>query len=375
MKKILLVCILAIGMTACAQNQVITKKLQLNNVPNGLSTDKVMVIGTDKVVKQILSTNLKVVDTTAVHKTGPETITGTKTIVTTGEAVVGLQNNVSNDAFGNKTTLNSGGTAFSVTNNSTGTGFASNTTTAGTGYNFLGKNNGADTFKVNKLGDITGNSIIKTGGTSSQVLLADGTTGIMPTPVNESNLMHLTGNETFSGIKTIDGTSFLNYINGINTNSSRLIRLTNQNSSVGATCLEIANLASSPSTGIYIANTSNGRGEEIANNGTGVGKYISNTSTGYAQWINNSGTGVALRLQGQTSSTGKLLSIINNITETANITKEGNVTANSFKITALNTGPATASSTGIVGEIRYDADYMYLCTATDTWKRSALTTW
>ncbi len=37
--------------------------------------------------------------------------------------------------------------------------------------------------------------------------------------------------------------------------------------------------------------------------------------------------------------------------------------------------PATASSTGIVGDIRYDADYVYICIATDTWKRAALTTW
>ena len=37
--------------------------------------------------------------------------------------------------------------------------------------------------------------------------------------------------------------------------------------------------------------------------------------------------------------------------------------------------PATASSTGSAGDIRYDADYVYICIATDTWKRAALTTW
>jgi hypothetical protein len=39
------------------------------------------------------------------------------------------------------------------------------------------------------------------------------------------------------------------------------------------------------------------------------------------------------------------------------------------------TAPATASSTGTAGDIRYDADYIYVCTATDTWKRAAITTW
>ena len=37
--------------------------------------------------------------------------------------------------------------------------------------------------------------------------------------------------------------------------------------------------------------------------------------------------------------------------------------------------PATASSTGTAGDIRYDASYIYICTATDTWKRAAISTW
>jgi len=52
-----------------------------------------------------------------------------------------------------------------------------------------------------------------------------------------------------------------------------------------------------------------------------------------------------------------------------------NVTASQFKLNALNTAPASATATGVLGEIRYDANYMYVCTATNTWKRSALTTW
>ena len=42
---------------------------------------------------------------------------------------------------------------------------------------------------------------------------------------------------------------------------------------------------------------------------------------------------------------------------------------------ATSSAPATATSTGTAGEIRYDADYVYICVATNTWKRSALTTW
>tara|TARA_S200000501_G_scaffold370765_1_gene412555 strand:+ start:3012 stop:5285 length:2274 start_codon:yes stop_codon:yes gene_type:complete len=37
--------------------------------------------------------------------------------------------------------------------------------------------------------------------------------------------------------------------------------------------------------------------------------------------------------------------------------------------------PTTASSTGSTGDIRYDSGYVYICVATNTWKRAALATW
>lgn len=37
--------------------------------------------------------------------------------------------------------------------------------------------------------------------------------------------------------------------------------------------------------------------------------------------------------------------------------------------------PTTASSTGVAGTIRYDDNYVYVCIATNTWKRSPLSTW
>jgi len=37
--------------------------------------------------------------------------------------------------------------------------------------------------------------------------------------------------------------------------------------------------------------------------------------------------------------------------------------------------PATATSTGVPGQWAADANYHYVCTATNTWKRTALSTW
>ena len=51
-----------------------------------------------------------------------------------------------------------------------------------------------------------------------------------------------------------------------------------------------------------------------------------------------------------------------------------NVTLGSRPIIPTHT-PASASATGTAGEIAWDASYLYVCTATDTWKRVALSTW
>jgi Pectate lyase superfamily protein len=37
--------------------------------------------------------------------------------------------------------------------------------------------------------------------------------------------------------------------------------------------------------------------------------------------------------------------------------------------------PASASATGVAGNVVYSADYIYVCVATNTWKRAALSTW
>lgn len=45
------------------------------------------------------------------------------------------------------------------------------------------------------------------------------------------------------------------------------------------------------------------------------------------------------------------------------------------QLRAQGTAPATAGATGTAGDIRYDADYIYICTAANTWKRVGIATW
>jgi len=53
----------------------------------------------------------------------------------------------------------------------------------------------------------------------------------------------------------------------------------------------------------------------------------------------------------------------------------GAITSSQYRLSALNTAPASATATGTTGEIRIDANYIYVCTATNTWKRVTLSTW
>lgn len=57
------------------------------------------------------------------------------------------------------------------------------------------------------------------------------------------------------------------------------------------------------------------------------------------------------------------------IDTTGTITTEGAIRIRNAKT------PASATATGVQGEICWDANYLYVCIATNTWKRVALSTW
>jgi len=46
-----------------------------------------------------------------------------------------------------------------------------------------------------------------------------------------------------------------------------------------------------------------------------------------------------------------------------------------YQDTVMVPTPASASAQGEVGQIAQDGSYLYICTATDTWKRVAIATW
>jgi hypothetical protein len=58
-----------------------------------------------------------------------------------------------------------------------------------------------------------------------------------------------------------------------------------------------------------------------------------------------------------------------------NLDVNGTAEANEFKVSDLNTAPASATAPGTKGEIRITTGYIYVCIATNTWVRAALSTW
>jgi uncharacterized protein YjbI with pentapeptide repeats len=53
-----------------------------------------------------------------------------------------------------------------------------------------------------------------------------------------------------------------------------------------------------------------------------------------------------------------------------------NATLSNASITLANVAaPATAANTGTIGTVVFDSNYVYVCVATNTWKRANLNSW
>lgn len=65
------------------------------------------------------------------------------------------------------------------------------------------------------------------------------------------------------------------------------------------------------------------------------------------------------------------VAVTNNGTFSTDVSVSGNITLTGLLSSPLTT--KTSTSAGVAGQIAYDANYVYVCTATNTWKRVALT--
>jgi hypothetical protein len=119
-----------------------------------------------------------------------------------------------------------------------------------------------------------------------------------------------------------------------------------------------------------------------SNIGIGVSTFLSDKSDSGSIIIGHGAAGIGSNktVLGSPSTTQTFIRGIVTLGTTANngvdiLQANGSVRATQYKIAGLNATPASATAPGTFGEIRYDANYIYLCVSTNVWKRSALLSW
>jgi hypothetical protein len=182
-------------------------------------------------------------------------------------------------------------------------------------------------------------------------------------------------NITTGGFNTIVGSDALSISNADYTTSlgyqalANLI-ISNLNTAIGFQAGRRFGSGTSPltnsSTSIFIGNDARAGGDGQSNQtviGSGAIGLGSNTNV-----LGNS-------TSSQTHLWGNL-TLGNTVNDGLNLLQvAGSTIASQYKISALNTAPSSATASGTLGEIRITATHIFVCTATNTWVRTALTTW
>lgn len=173
----------------------------------------------------------------------------------------------------------------------------------------------------------------------------------------DSDIVHIAGNETISGIKSF---------------STKIIVMADVADPYAESMTVVQNATAGGA--FYIKNNANNvflGGFSMANNDLRFANYV---STGKVLFYSNGMDRIAIFPSGNI----QIKSTINGTATDDTINKlqvDGSIKATQFRLSTLNTAPSSSADTGTTGEIRFDANYMYVCVATNTWKRSELTTW
>lgn len=257
------------------------------------------------------------------------------------------------------------------------------------------------------IGTASPNSVLEISNPSAEVRVTS-STSTNPVRIRFSNgVSSFIGNEGSSGGSLVPGSSA--YATVINTQGSAAIQFGTANT-VKATISPAGNLGiglTSPTASIHVkAGTATASTsplklstgvsaqtvlEQGAVNWDGTNLFIGSTASPVNEQIAYSSS-VALKANnlltgfsagaGTVASTDTVLQGFNKLAgnqalkaDTNNSNLTGITNAVQYKLSALNTAPATSTSTGILGEIRVVSDFIYVCIATNTWVRTPLTTW
>jgi hypothetical protein len=396
MKKIFLFLLLVVSFTVTAQKTYsIEKPLQLNTVNEGAKSDSVLVRGTDKIVKYVprsefgggsvtnlnylasptngtilsssgtpatvpLATTVnaglfspaeKMNLSNAILTSGDQTKVGTLSMTRNGTnntylllntsigGVLNVANNVGSLGDG-AVFLNQSvsGNAVRVDLNDTGGGLMISNGPFSNGIPFTVKNNSIATSYIDKLGNITGNSFVKAGGTAGQFLKANGT-------VDSNNYIAAIGGVIASRLThTVTNSSAMELMNNSTSYDVPSIKITNASNNIGLDAAAMSIWSSG-----------------VNSNNVGIRIHTRTIAPGLSVRGINSGD---ILIEG-----------MDNMTRTFLLNKLGEVKAKSYNVNSLNIAPLSATDNGVLGEIRITATHIYVCIGTNTWVRTALATW
>jgi len=207
---------------------------------------------------------------------------------------------------------------------------------------------------------------------------------------NAVNFAAITGGATGNAVGFNSAGSDLNI--GLNISTKGTGPLTLLTNSYGNVGLRVINVASSVNfLSIYPGVT--GTSPTMYADGTDAAVNYSYSLKGAGSHLFYTSSTSALQLAiAHVASTVNFVQVTGGATgNAATITVGGTDSNRSLSLTAVGTGlvqitndslrivtsktPASATATGTQGQIAWDASYIYVCTATDTWKRAALSTW
>jgi len=243
---------------------------------------------------------------------------------------------------------------------------------------------------------VAGQTALNTAVTNSSVLNLVAGAGITLTTDSANNQLTLTGRAPT--ITTGDGLTLTGYNLTIAGGTGIVTSVANGRISISAT--SIANAYSSFTDSFGTSTTANTASSSFKfRSGTGVSIVVEDNHATYGDNLLITNTGVT-SFAGLTGSisTDALLTAINSATGSINLpigittpsagafttlSATGNISVNNVltfqdntvQNTAWPSTPSTkaANATGVAGQIAWDSNYIYICVATNTWKRSALT--
>ena len=223
--------------------------------------------------------------------------------------------------------------------------------TTGAGSNSVTLGNTSITNTILRGAVTTNGSFVNSSAPATNALLANGTT--LANPISGTGTTGYLPKFTSAGIIG-NSQVFDNGTNiGIGTNNpvSAKLQLASVSTTIPTAYIYNSNSGAGESRGLYV---------EGGTNSTDY-SFVAAKSNG-AKILEASGNGVVL---------------INNATNNSvdSLIISGSVLATQYKLSALNTAPASATATGTTGEIKITAGFIYVCTATNTWVRTALATW